>query len=610
MGDEKPVYALVSTLNDSGLSFEMQTAVRENWAARRGPAARALSFLPRSWQVALGWVAVPTVTFVGYMGRALESGLRDPWKIKLLEVEIDPTRPVSEWADAALTPSVRAALRAAGATDAAIDDFAAAVRSTLAVWESRPERSALSKTQTVRNLLIAGALFRAGAYPRPGVLRLSAFHNGLADLAAGLGSRVIPVPVTVDTALDAALTALDGEGRVLVGEKEIGFATRGGVRRFGLRRATGLVVRPAADPLALDILERNAPIFLGPGSPESLWGCLVTAGVPERLATAKAEGRRVTWVFNATQNNTTAGLSPEQFAESLERSLAALSGAPARIGDYFTHAFINRAAVTPALEDHLQREADKARRLSFDPRQVHNVGRTDRGFWTESTPEETQQFFESRGVRPYVMPLAELSADGYRYVAPLIQGILALQKLGFRPQIYDLDDTLADANRPLEAAMARALWRLLRAGGLFAVHSKSNFKEVKERVADVLRGMVNPHERYLLRLLLSASLADIRRVEADGRVDALRGYDFLDVVTQATVQDRSPQEAKAALIARLTALTAGLSPVDRDRVRSTALGAAADRPLVEQPIKSLVTLWLETVIARVAASPPRDRLVR
>jgi hypothetical protein len=93
MGDEKPLFALVSPLNDSGLSFEMQTAVRDDWAARRGFFARALAVLPRSWQVALGWVSVSTVTFMGYMGRALESGLRDPWKTKMLEVEIDPTLP-------------------------------------------------------------------------------------------------------------------------------------------------------------------------------------------------------------------------------------------------------------------------------------------------------------------------------------------------------------------------------------------------------------------------------------------------------------------------------------------------------------------------------------
>nr|MBP8004827.1 hypothetical protein [Elusimicrobiota bacterium] len=603
MGDEKPLFALVSPLNDSGLSFEMQTAVRDDWAARRGFFARVLAVLPRSWQVALGWVSVSTVTFMGYMGRALESGLRDPWKTKMLEVEIDPTLPVSEWRSAALTPKVRAKMRAAGASEAAIDDFSNWVGATLAVWEGRPERNVLRQTQTVRNLLIAGVLFRAGAYPRPGVLRLAAFHNGLADLALGLGSRVIPVPVTVDTAADFTLTALDGEGRALMGEKEIGYATRGGVRRFGLRRAKGLSARPVADPLALDILRRDAPIFLGPGSPQSLWGCLVTAGVPEALAAAKAGGRRVTWVFNATQNTTTAGRSPEQFAETLERSLASLLNAPVSVGDYFTHVLVNRAVLDPSLVDHLRREEDDTRRFARDPRQLHNVGRTDRGFWTQATAEETQQFFESRGVRPYVMPLAELSSEGYRYVAPFIEGILALQKLGFRPQIYDLDDTLTDANRPLEPAMAQALWRLLRAGGLFAVHSKSNFDEVKERVADVLRVMANPHERYLLRMLLSASLADIRRVEADGRVDALRGYDFMEVVTQAAVQERSPSAVKTLLIDRVGPLMEGLSETDQAAVRAVALGADAGRHLGEQPIKALVGLWLETVIARVAASP-------
>jgi hypothetical protein len=388
----------------------------------------------------------------------------------------------------------------------------------------------------------------------------------LADLALGLGSRVIPVPVTVDTAADFTLTALDGEGRVLVGEKEIGLRHPRG--RSPLRPAARqgpCRSRPVADPLALDILRRDAPIFLGPGSPQSLWGCLVTAGVPEALAAAKAGGRRVTWVFNATQNNTTAGRSPEQFAETLERSLASLLNAPASVGDYFTHVLVNRAVLDPRLwwTTSVARKTD-TRRFARDPRQLHNVGRTDRGFWTEATPEETQQFFESRGVRPYVMPLAELSSEGYRYVAPFIEGILALQKLGFRPQIYDLDDTLTDANRPLEPAMARALWRLLRAGGLFAVHSKSNFNEVKERVADVLRGMVNPHERYLLRMLLSASLADIRRVEADGRVDALRGYDFMEVVTQAAVQERSPSAVKRLLIDRVDGLDGGTF---RDRPR-------------------------------------------
>jgi hypothetical protein len=44
-----------------------------------------------------------------------------------------------------LTPNVRAKMRAAGATDAAIDDFSNWVGATLAVWEGRPERNAYGK---------------------------------------------------------------------------------------------------------------------------------------------------------------------------------------------------------------------------------------------------------------------------------------------------------------------------------------------------------------------------------------------------------------------------------------------------------------------------------
>ncbi|MBI3291662.1 MAG: YvcK family protein, partial [Elusimicrobia bacterium] len=405
------------------------------------------------------------------------------------------------------------------------------------------------RPHTVKNLLFLGALEAEGALS-PGFLHLRAYHRALAMLQGITGSRVLPLLMSPQSSVECCVAGeLAGGSPILQGQEAVtNTETSGPIIRVTLRDPRGRIVSPPADPMALRAIREAQLIVIGPGSLESLLPDLEVSGVIEELIAAKSRGVSILWVWNTTQDRNTRAHTVSSMVRLVEESLHATLQKPYRLEQFVTSVVFN----TPETDDAA---------LSAYRDTSHQTNFPTHGFWEQEPLARVVRFFQDRGIGVYTgrmagffeaparQPDTMASERHYRYHPSRLAWLVLLQQLvdrfGRILIVSDMNGVLTQSQRRITDRMLFALLEFFRAGGGFAILSRSGSEAVHEQVLEPLfTRLQGPHggETYRLNLLTYvSSLADFFTFDELRARSAERSTEVYQLVESRDVFEESAQ---------------------------------------------------------------------